>query len=103
MPKYLENRQRPPELRAQQSAALRSDALSRRGALKLAAGIVAFTHGNVIVAQNMAQMPNVQQYAQRSLQTMLVALDGIDAIAFQYRGRRVNVSPSQLLDAMEGK
>jgi len=50
-------------------------------------------------------VPNVQQFAQRAMprQTMLVALDGIDEIAFQYRGRRVAVSPGQLLDALEGK
>lgn len=95
MPQHFEDGQRPAQLRAQQSAAL-----SRRQTLKLAAAVIAFTHGRVE-----AQVPNVQQFAQRAMprQTMLVALDGIDEIAFQYRGRRVAVSPGQLLDALEGK
>jgi hypothetical protein len=82
--------------------------LSRRQALHLAAGVVAFIHGKVVTAQvaQVAQVPNVSQYAQMrapSRQTLLVALDGIDEIAFQYRGQRESMTPAELLSALGGK
>lgn len=61
--------------------------MTRRGALAIVGGIAGYLYGKPVAATQG--------------QALNLILDSVEAIVIQYRGRRVVVSPHEILNALE--